>query len=55
MNWYGQVYAITEPVIRDILVDSHAMDIDSRSGGLSSKEGYVTSARGPSTVEEGGR
>ena len=36
-NWYNVVRPIAEPIIEDALDDTNEMDIDSRSGGPSSK------------------
>lgn len=37
VDMYSQVYGVTKPVIEEILDESDEMDVDSRTGGLSSK------------------
>ena len=37
VDWFERVDDITRPVIKELLEDEHDMDIDSQSGGVSSK------------------
>ena len=37
MDLYDKIYEITEPVILETVDDTDDMDVDSKSGGLSSK------------------
>lgn len=46
---FAQVYAITKPIITEIVSDSHEMDIDSPSGGPSSKS--ITDATLANSIE----
>ena len=37
IDWYSLIRSITEPIIKDALDDVNEMDVDSQSGGPSSK------------------
>jgi hypothetical protein len=37
VDWFDDVYEITSPLIQELLDDDHDMDVDSNSGGSSSK------------------
>jgi len=37
VDWFDDVYEITNPLIQELLDDDHGMDVDSKSGGPSSK------------------
>ena len=37
VDWFERVHDITRPVIEELLDDEHEVDVDSQSGGASSK------------------
>ena len=42
-TWFAQVHEITKPLIEELLQMKDDMDVDSKSGGSSSKTLYVLS------------